>query len=509
MIDKIIRDDDKNSIKKEFDSIKMPEESKKKVLNSLLDGVKDKEDMPQKVITVENKGKASVKGSRPFAALAAALLVCLVAVGAMYGIKGSVEVGDASENDTDSAQIEIDSIENSPKQLVGEEQGNLTVLGEGNGYKLIDYSNVLYDEGHEFSSFDFRNDKLYAIFNDTDNLSSDKRLSSENFYIKSFNTENGEVIDELNYTDIAKHLYGTKYDYDDNYTTISADFQDNGVSINVNYFTKDNQPLGYETLTYDNDFNLVGYWNYDDFDFDELYSEQVFSYDLKTLYIYKINYDSDLISVDLYACNPETIKTFKYEIKTKYNLNDFKYNYSAIFNIYPSSDGNVYYSMYIVDEYKSTAYFDLGDIIVDNGTVALNEITSFADEENTYSVEFLSYDDNGGVYFNNNGNLLKLQDGKMVEFGENIDTSLKGNIDFKVSPNGKFLAKIPECNSVYLMQGTTYDLESAISLGTNMHIEDTAPTGIKSIDIEGGKIYYGSIYGSFTSLCYFVQDLSS
>ena len=91
MIDKIITTEADDPVKAEFDRIRMPDESKRRVLEQLLKDKKERENAPENAVRTVSSGKAKISGSKPLVSIAAAVSMCIAGVWALVSLDGGIK----------------------------------------------------------------------------------------------------------------------------------------------------------------------------------------------------------------------------------------------------------------------------------------------------------------------------------------------------------------------------------------------------------------------------------
>ncbi|WP_124099772.1 hypothetical protein [Ruminococcus sp. Marseille-P6503] len=474
MINRIIETEKSDPIKAEFERIRMPDESKKRVLNRLLEDQKEREAMPENAVKAKPAEGAKIKSSRSFVSIAAAAAVCIAAVFAQLYIEGEIKKDEneappaaVSSGAESAAQVQQDmndwtpNLENDLYHVVpgttSVDFKEIVSKATGESQSVIDICDICEADGRIYI--------LYLCYSGEGSVS----LGSMDASAGDFN-----------------ELYSVSCEAYESVSYLSGRFVNGGAYILVG-----NEVYGYSFNEGKNVFNVdFDELDYTSFEVEIVEYQSTFSNDMKTMYFW--NSENNAV---IYTANVNG-EVKKYPVVDPAGESIGEEN---VINVYAASDGTLYYNMFSYES-GEVEEDEIGFLtFTQTGECMTNALISQKSQDNT-TLSVIGTDRNGGFYYysesEDNIKVTRCGSDGQVVYSEELNGLSEADIqigyvneasNFIVSDDGEYLVYMKEVFDT--LSREYYDVErleiEVYQIDTGDKITDWSISDVSKYNIVG------------------------
>ncbi len=484
MIYKIIETEKKDLVKAEFERIRMPDESKERILKQLLADQKEREAMPENAVKAEAAEGAKISGSRSFASIAAAAVICIIGLWALVFFDGRIK---SDENEDPPAAVDPRA-ESSAADSSG--QFGWSVDLENNlanplpGAVRVDFmiedslseNNMFLEYIEDICIYD---DETYVMY-----CAASKDSFINAIFIGRLDESAEEIIPvfstSMSHTENDK-MYGLNGGFTDSLYGLNGGFTDGGAYLNCggklygyNFSTK--QSRYYIDLNDNSALESGEYYR----SFAQIETDTVYllsSGQSVNEYLYQVNSDGTIVRYDIVTESGDNVDE------------------NTIININTDADGGLLYDVTFYDDDGEMSGVEFGYFnLTDNEKCIMTPIKEFTVGQGQVVCALEDTDDSGNIYYtvtkDDRISLVRLnREGQETEiFSEAIPEEDEGTYtgcSFYVSENGEYFVRqkysyyTSEYTFVYMSSNTAlYDMDTNAKLA-EWNIENPENYGLE------------------------------
>lgn len=504
MIDKIITTEADYPVKAEFDRIRMPDESKRRVLEQLLKDKKERENAPENAVRTVSSGKAKISGSKPLVSIAAAVSMCIAGVWALVSLDGGIK---------DSGDEELSA---PVKSAVSQADSSDYSWGGANLDSALDYS-IEMGKTDKVTPVDLTG--LFRVDSQIQSNPLQMKLEAKNGKIYALRIS-GYDEEEDTLGKITAVRDGDKWNYSMTESVSLAPNRNNcfipgGFYSSAVYSQQaENEDRSYDTgfdfICYNDDMQKIGEWNSKNLDiyknFYDLYNTGfLLSEDMQTLYVYSYHQNKQMdYSFDNLVLYKSEAGTDEYtEVKLPENDDP-----SEQVSLLAVNNGRLYYESYqytVTQEGRDISNFEIGYYDLNDGNKKyslFNNYDLFGDKKIRYLYQY-DIDSMGRLYysaFTEDGEFKAVRiDGSeyQVVYQDILDVIDKYYYEVHISYDGVYMSLLTEDSKEQNTEVSIIDLDSGetvnnITSASNMHCAaiDSVNKCIYLNDYTGTNIFY-------------------